>query len=205
MYEDKKDEDKQMGFLIFAYRKLCLQRDINQKTFRQMNLSSRQLLIHSKIEAMEQAKAAIQTAFTISMSSLSAEGASVFTSNTQSNTKQMLDFQTQLQNTTDEAAKATINKQMEALLSQNKLKQESEMQKYTAFTQNIAMAQQAGNSIFAMVDKAELDGLHAEDTQITLQMKSLESQLTLENAELQSVEKAEGEAAKNAAPKFGLG
>ncbi|MEI8129804.1 MAG: hypothetical protein WCG95_09350, partial [bacterium] len=70
--------------------------------------------------------------------------------------------------------------------------------------QTILFQSNTFNSIFDAANKAQLTQLNAMDTQISQQMASLESQLKPLNNELQNVEKAEDEAAKQIAPKFGL-
>ncbi len=87
MYEDKKKEDKKMGFLLFAFRKLSLKREINQKNYRMTLLSNQRQRIDSEISIMEQHKAAQQDAWSTISNSISSSTNTIFQMNaSQSNT-----------------------------------------------------------------------------------------------------------------------
>lgn len=82
----------------------------------------------------------------------------------------------------------------------------TQMQAWATFQAKQQEASQKANlmnSVFDATSKAQLAQLNAIDTQLTMEMKNLESQLKPLSEELANVEKAEGEAAKQAAPKFG--
>lgn len=163
-----------MSFLIFAYRKLMLKRQINDLNFRQMVLSQKQQTITSQIGTMQQLTSAAKSMTNIfSQSAMSA---------------MQMQMYGQYQNgevPTEDAAK--IQKEMYA-------KQMFAMQ-----------ATQITNSIFDSTGQTMMAPLNAAGTQIDLEMASIESQLKAKSAELESVEKGETEAAKQSAPKFGLG
>jgi len=78
--------------------------------------------------------------------------------------------------------------------------QQAQMEQNT----KIAMATQLTNNVFESMSNASLPYLNAEDSRISLEMANIESQLKAVNGELEGVEKAETEAAKSEAPKFGL-
>lgn len=79
--------------------------------------------------------------------------------------------------------------------------------------QNPQMQQQYADMMFKNLydqerekfKKIEEDILNRQEKQISQEKAKLETQLTMIQKELESVEKAEGEAAKSFAPKFGLG
>lgn len=165
-----------MGFLIFAFRKLDLKRRINDKQFSQMLLSNKQQQITSQISNMEQSMSSAQS----TLSSL--------TSGSIMNLQQQV-----MSQCVGADGKAIEGVNQAAVMMQMQAKQQAMM-----FQSNTL------NSVFDAVSKAQLKQLHNEDTSISQQMASLESQLKVETAELANVEKSEDEAAKSTAPKFGL-
>jgi len=161
-----------MGFLIFAFRKLSLKRQINEKNFRLMMLSNDLQKITSNISTVQQAMSTAQNTM------------NAFTSNSIMKVQQQY---LKADGTPKEGSDQNIiypamNVQLQAIQSK---------------TNHL-------NSIFDQVNKVQLTQLNAMDTKISQQMASLESQLKPLNYELQNVEKAEDEAAKQIAPKFGL-
>ena len=163
-----------MSFLIFAYRKLDLTRRINEKNYRLMLISNEHQRMVTQIGNMQQCMSATQN--TISMLS----GNSI------------MNATQQFQATCMGAGTATdANTQMQAAV------------KFQAAQQAATYKANLMNSVFDVQSKTQLAQLNAIDTQLTMEMKSLESQLKPLSEELTNVEKAEGEAAKQAAPKFG--
>ncbi len=160
-----------MGFLIFAFRKLSLKRQINDKNFRLMMLSNDQQKITANISTVQQAMSTAQNTI------------NAFTSNS------IMKVQQQYLNS-DGTPKAGFDNTIYPAMN--------------AQLQAIQYKSNNFNSIFDQVNKVQLTQLNAIDTQISQQMASLESQLKPLNNELQNVEKAEDEAAKQIAPKFGL-
>ena len=161
-----------MGFLIFAFRKLSLKRQINDKNFRLMMLSNDLQKITSNISTVQQAMSTAQNTM------------NAFTNNS------IMKMQQEYLNP-DGTTKSGIDRT--SLYNEMNVKQ-----------QTILFQSNTFNSIFDAANKAQLTQLNAMDTQISQQMASLESQLKPLNNELQNVEKAEDEAAKQIAPKFGL-
>ena len=178
MYENIKHGDKKMGFLLFAYRKLSLTRQIDQLDYRGIVLSQKKQSILQQIgltqEAMSNAK---------NMLSVFSNGAMCALQ--QNFTSQYLDQNGQL--------KAEYKDQELAI--QNKFKQEQ----YAAMMTNSTV-----NSIFDAADKAQLSQLQALDTQIDQEIANNESQEKTLRSELESVKKGEDESAKNETPHFGL-
>lgn len=170
-----------MGFLIFAYRKLFLKRKINDLNYQAMALSQRKQEITNQIGNVQQAMASAKNVINIFTStSLSAIQTSALTDNYTKNDKggyKLKDgvSQTDLYN--------TINEKQQAILA----------------------GSQIANSIFETANTSQLNQLNAIDSQISLQLANIDSQTQQLVPELQAVEKAEGEAAKSEAPKFGLG
>lgn len=167
-----------MGFLIFAYRKLFLKRQINDKEYRQMMLSQQKQTMTEQIGIVQQSMSAAKNLL------------SVFTSG------QM----TSLQN--DIRQKYGMNDTGGTVDTTKSQQAYNEMQ---IGQQKLVAFNYASNSIFEAASTAQLQPLKCADTAIDLEMASLESQLKTLRPELESVEKAETDAAKNEAPKFGLG
>lgn len=205
-----------MGFLIFAYRKLSLKRRINQKEYRQMLLSQEQQQIQSQISIMQQAQAATQDFAQQALGSM----ANIFNmgfqgqyNNYNQSVSNLYKIYQDEYNKNDNVKypNPMDNKAVsDAFNAYQKAQQDSQAQ-YTQMVQQnqtfqygLAAMKGAVNSIFEGIDKNNLEYLHTVDSRITLEMSSLESQLKMEKAELEGVEKAEGEAAKDTAPKFGL-
>lgn len=74
------------------------------------------------------------------------------------------------------------------------------MQEYS----NLMGAYQQRKAAMEYQEQMQMQQIKNADTQIEQQMASIESQLKLMTAELESVEKGEDQEAKQAAPKFGL-
>jgi len=177
-----------MSFLIFAARKLQLKRQMNDLSFRNMQLSQQQQTVAKQIanaqKSINSAKNAVNYMGSIS------NAVSVF--NQSLNQK----------NATAEIEKAKADGQA--------IDEKAIMKKYgvTDASSTISTAANVAgnvmNSIFDAAGQVELTRLNAKDSQINLEMESNESQLTAISAEYQNVKKSEGEEAKNSAPTFGL-
>lgn len=209
-----------MGFLIFAFRKLTLKRKINQDEYRSMQLSQELQQVQSQMSIMQQAQAAKQDMVQQGMAAISNSfyascQNSLFGSN--QNVAGLTEkYQQAVKDASDNGKITDTNKinedanviaaksELEAAQKEQSGKQYDMMFKMNAFQNGMLQANGAINSIFNTVDKGQMEALHQRDNRITLEMKNLESLLALEKAEYSSVEKAEGEAAKDTAPKFGL-
>lgn len=200
-----------MGVLIFAYRKLSLKRQINQDSFRLTMLTIDKNLVTREINDLQQGIAQRQDMAQQMMGNIS----NIFYSGAQ----MQMGFANQnvqgAQYALAEAMKKANNDEKnpdvvaarnayQAAQQQATAAQGNSMAMFNAFqTQMMGMNQQV-NSIFAAKEKGALQGLKTKENRIDTEMANLTSVLAQEKAELQSVEKEEGEEAKNAAPKFGL-
>lgn len=197
-----------MGFLIFAYRKLTLKREINQKQFRQMQLSSMQKQVHEQMSIMQQAKSQMQDSWNNLYTNLSNNTTSLFQAKAAASQSDYSSLYAQYQKDTSAGApQATIQQDL-AKLEAAKTASDNQ-QKAIAAEQTLAMApllaaKQAVSTMTNAMDQAEMQMLHQKDQSYEEEISSLDSQLKSLNAELDSVEKAETDAAKKSAPTFGL-
>lgn len=196
-----------MGFLIFAYRKLTLKRQINQKQFRQMQLSSMQTQIQEQMSIMQQAKSQMQDATNTMFSNIQNNTTSLFQAKMASSQTDYSSLYTQYQNDTaagkSDAAKADLVK-LEAAKDESDNQQKAIAAQQTLAMAPILAAKQAFSTMTNAMDQAEMQILHQKDQSYEEEISSLDSQLKSLNAELDSVEKAETDAAKKSAPTFGL-
>lgn len=201
-----------MAFLLFAYRKLSLKRQLNQKNYQMTLLSNQQQTIQSQIGMMEQVKASAQDSWATVADGMSSNMNTIFQANTAASTQKTRDLGQQYQsilvaNGNDEnnanvkAAKAQLDA---STVENNKSLQTAYVAKQTA-QEGLLIANHAVNSVFASADKAKLAILQHQDQRIQTSMGQLESEVKLISAEYDNVKKAEGEEAKNVAPSFGLG
>lgn len=169
-----------MGFLIFAYRKLFLKRKINDLNYQSMVLSQKKQQITDQIGAVQQAISTAKSAISLFTNSALAQGQKEVYS-------QFYDI--------DDKNKATLKKDAD------------QTQFYAAMnakTQAVTMGSQYLNSLFEASDQSQLAYLNQLDSQISMQIANIDSQTKQLMPELESVEKAEDQAAKSEAPKFGL-
>lgn len=177
-----------MAFLVFAVRKLFLKRKINDLSFRSIMLSQQRQSVTEKINSVMQSISQAKSSSAFAASSLQAQLASQF----QKDSKNIFDPNKAIENAeeiSDEQRTELTNLQAE----------------YTNKQAAISMSSQMTNSIFESAAQAQLAPLNVVDSQISLEMSNIETQLKLLNPELESVEKAETEAAKQETPRFGLG
>lgn len=168
-----------MGFLIFAYRKLSLKRQINDLEYRSVVLSQKKQSITEQIGMTQQ------------MISSAKDAINVFTNNSmfalnQNYTNKYVDDKGNLKPGVGETEKSI-------------------MASFQASQYAAQMANNACNSVFEQASQSQLSMLKSVDTQITQEVANSESQLKLMREDLSSVEKAESESAKSDTPKFGLG
>lgn len=167
-----------MGFLIFAYRKLFLKRKINDLNYQSMVLSQKKQQITDQIGTIQQAISAAKSA--VSLFSNMA-----------------------MQQTQKDVMSKYIDPKTGQLTDQSK---QTEMATELQTKQwGVMAANNLCNSIFEGADQAQLAYLNAMDSQISLQIANIDSQTKQLAPELENVEKAEDQAAKSEAPKFGLG
>lgn len=171
-----------MGFLIFAYRKLYLKNKINELGYQALLLSQKKQTITSQINMVQQA-----------MSS-GKESINMFASSEMGQMQQ--DLYKKYGNMDDKTGQFKFNQGMDST-GYN-----------TEMNNNMQMLQQKyayANSVFAAQEEGMLRQLNSIDTQISNQLAAIDTQMKQLTPELESVEKAETDAAKSEAPKFGLG
>lgn len=165
-----------MGFLIFAFRKLTLRRQISNIQFKLMNMGI------DKQRLMEQSNQM--------QSSIDMFGSLM----QQAYGTPIMNYQMQMQ--------SAIANQMSAGGGQTN---PSDMiQQYMRPYQELTQAYMQQKSIFDIQQKAAMQQIHSKETQMDQEMDRLNSQLKLMQEEMQNVEKGEDQEAKQAAPKFGL-
>lgn len=175
-----------MGFLIFAYRKLFLKRKINDLNFQAMMLSEKKQRITDQIGQTQQAMSSAKNMINIFTSSSIAY----------KQTEDMSKYYEYVQDPKNSNIKTLKPKEG---VNVSDIAYSSQIA-----NAGIMAASNACNSIFDAVSTAQLNILNAEDSQISLQLANIDSQTKQLMPELESVEKAEDQAAKSEAPKFGL-
>lgn len=201
-----------MAFLLFAYRKLSLKRQINQKNYQMTLLSNQQQTIQSQIGMMEQVKASAQDSWATIADGMSSSLNTIFQANTAASTQKTRDLGQQYQsvlvangNDENNANVKAVKAQLEAAtVESNNSLQKAYVAKQVG-QEGLLIANHAVNSVFAAGDKAKLAILQHQDQRIGISKDQLESEVKLISAEYENVKKAEGEEAKNVAPSFGLG
>ena len=206
-----------MGFLIFAYRKLTLKRSLNKHEFDQIQFSMQKQQISEQISVMQQAMADKQDMAQQIMANISNMGYSQIQGSVWMSQQSVAAAQANLDKTIkgvkDNDSTADITKNQGVLDAKEKLDlaqkasagtQMNTMMAFQQFQTGMMAMNQQINSVFAAQQKGDLQALKSKENRLDLQMKSLESLIAAERAEYQSIEKAEGEEAKDSAPKFGL-
>lgn len=162
-----------MSFLIFAYRKLALKRQIGDKEYRQMILSQQKQTMTEQIGLLQQSISAAKNIFsTLANGSLYS------------------------------VQQEVLSKYSNGVVPQDQ--QASIYQEIQNKQYEIAQRTSMANSVFEAASQAQMSQVKIKESQIDSEMANLESQLKTLRPELESVEKAETEAAKSEAPRFGL-
>lgn len=199
-----------MGFLIFAFRKASLKMSINRHEAQLMQVSRQLQATQEQASIMQQTQDNVKSAWMSMAYASQNQNGNIF----QSTLKTAQDNCTNAQNQYNQVnsnSTSTPEQKAEAKKALDDAQKQAEQAKATAFLSMQSnmfggMNQQmAMNSIFNANDKAQYARLEQEDRTLTQRKAHIESQLSLENAELQSVEKGEEDAAKKSAPKFGQG
>ena len=165
-----------MGFLLFAARKLQLKRQINQLSYRQIQLSQEQQQITDQIAQQQQKQQQVQNIFN--------------TIGTMVNGAQNVAQMTQMASLKDQNLSLD---QIKALYTNS-----------TSQYSGITAATNVMNSVFTAQNNVQLSQLQNKDNEISMELESLDSKLKLLQAEYDSVKKGEQSEAQNAAPTFGL-
>ncbi len=168
-----------MGFLLFAARKLQLKRQINQLSYRQIQLSQEQQRITDQIAQQQQKQQQIQNIFN--------------TVGTMINGAQSVNQAMQLKTLNDkELSKAEISAAYQTMMNGNKE------------FQGMTYATNVMNSVFTAQNNVQLSQLQNKDNEISMELESVDSKLKLLQAEYENVKKGEQSEAQNSAPTFGL-
>jgi len=166
-----------MSFLMFAYRKLALKRQIGDKEYRQLVLSQQKQTMTDQIGQYQQmvsaAKNATSTLMNSSMFALQTEAYAPY---------KQTDGTYNVDQSKDAGIKQALGEKQYALMQANSIT----------------------SSIFEASSQATMSQLKGQESMIDTEMASLDSQLKQMHEELAGVEKGETEAAKSDAPKFGL-
>lgn len=171
-----------MGFLIFACRKLSLKSKITDLQYRQMVLQNQKSTIEDQISQRQQCY------------SNAKDGREMYLSQAMMQMRQSIfqqaGYNPNNQNLTPDYNQRMMQAQMQASMDPRitGMMQQNQIQ---------SMFEDERNNM-------DLQSLARKDKQIEREMATLESQLKLATNELESVEKAEDNAAKQDTPKFGL-
>jgi len=197
-----------MGFLIFAYRKLFLKKAINDKGYRQMQLqmAKNQILEEQGYQQQHQSYRTNdrEQNYQDEMYELMT-GRSARANQLREIFNNDLDIiqhggsvsrgQGPYPGITDPQELANIFKGMAM----------QDEQANAARSQDLMHMTKESKMLTNFQDQGEMRSLKNQETQIDLEMASLDSQLKSLNAELEGVIKGEDQAAKQDAPHFGLG
>jgi len=169
-----------MSFLMFAYRKLALKRQISDKEYRSIVISQQKQTMTEQVGVFQQsisaAKNSVSAAANATMSMIAQAAYSPF----------IKDGKVDCSSAEAQAKLAGVQADLQA-------------QNYA-----VMQASSATNSIFEASSQAKMSGLKAIEGMLDSEMANIESQLKQIREEVASVEKGETEAAKSEAPKFGL-
>jgi len=168
-----------MSFLMFAYRKLALKRQISDKEYRSIVLSQQKQTMTDQIgqyqQAISSAKNSVSALVNNSMFTLTNEAYAPFIKDGKVDTTGV-----------DQSKLAGIQENLR-------------VQQYA-----LMQGQSVTNSIFEASSQAKMAQLKSQESMIDTEAASLDSQLKQMREELTGIEKGETEAAKSEAPKFGL-
>lgn len=167
-----------MGYAIFTARKLMLTNRINQLNARIMQLSQQQQTLADNAARLERAMANTRNIFS-SIGNIFQSAISM---------QQMSALQALSQNPDPTKAQQMLT---QALSGQNNF-----------MSSPAGVSLMLTNQCLEMVNSNKLQEIKNAENEIELQRKSLETQVQAARAELEAVEKQEGQEIKNSAPKF---
>lgn len=182
-----------MGFLIFAFMKQNIRRQIDRKQFQLTLISNKLTQMQDQIADMQQHKNSILATADDLATAGSSLAAACYKDAYDKNQKEAESI---LQTKPDYDKKA-----LQADIAE---KNKAAADDYQAQLAVIATAKKATNSIFELTDNIQLSALNRQESQMSSEKESLESQLKLLNGQYDSYEKGETEEAKKATPNFGL-
>ena len=194
-----------MGFLLFAARKLQLKREINNKNYELMVLTSQYNQAQKRVaqfqEQMENAKQ-MTSVFAQAMSANAGRQAytDAIKDLKKSNKDGDAELATRLQNFVNSGYKdySSLNSTDSSVITSISQQANQVGSAFaTAFTT-------VTDSIFDAANKVQLAQLKAQENSLELRKSSLESEVALLDEEYKAVKSKEGEAIKDAVPQFGL-
>ncbi|MBR1908411.1 hypothetical protein IJ818_05705 [bacterium] len=199
-----------MGFLLYAGRKLQLKAKINQLSYRQMQLSQEQQTIASQIADKQQAIQAAKNQLSTS-SQMFVLGNVLSGLSSNDTVKQLLNSKG-LATCSSQDLQALLNGQkisaggQEISLDANDFSQIQPIYSQVQYQSQMqaSYATNVINSVMDATSKVELAQLQNKDSQISMELENIDSQLKLVNAEYENCKKAESSEAQNTAPSFGL-
>lgn len=185
-----------MGFLIFAYMKQKTRRDIDRKQYQLTLIANKLTTIQDQISMMQQNKNSIQSIW----DSYANLEKSAIAAKYQLPLDDMNKLLTDAKKGTDANSKATVD----ALTKQLQDSSTTAYQNIQSDYQMLALKNNLATSLFTAYDEANLASLQRQETQMSSEKESYESQLKILNQQYESYEKGETEEAKKSAPNFGL-
>ena len=192
-----------MGFLLFAARKLQLKREINNKNYELMVLTSQYNQAQKRVaqfqEQMENAKN-MTSVFAQCLQNAATNGRyqEYINSNLNSDNADNKKLAENLQNwlNGDRTTAFTPEQQSQVTMLQQQATQIG--------TATASVFTTMTDSIFTAANKVQLAQLKAQENSLELRKSSLESEVALLDEEYKAVKSKEGEAIKDAVPQFGL-
>lgn len=193
-----------MGFLIFAYRKLSLIRQINQKQYRSMCLSTELDRVKEQSDELTKAKANLEDGWRMMSDSIFGAQESYYNSQMASVGDSLQKALTGYNQAKGTAGEATAKAAYEAELAKSQQDKTPLIQQYQAFQSLKAASNNAFKFVLDKSDDVQLELLHQKEKRYEMEVKSLDSSIALLSGELTKVESAESKSAERCAPSFGL-
>lgn len=198
-----------MGFLIFAFRKLSLKRQITQKQSRQMTLNMKLQQIQNQIGVMQQSKASSQGALQMMLQNSGSMNESIYQSQMAGYYQGSAVLNQKYQEAMSKSGGVETAQTQKIKNAMNEYNAEATAQSQKALfdfqskQRALVATGQAFNSIFQSSDQADMNYLQQVNLQLEQEAATNDSQLKLLTAELQEVSSAEEKAAKDSVAKFG--
>ena len=187
-----------MGFLLFSARKLQLKAKMNQLQYRQMQLSQEQQTIASQIADKQQAINAAKNQLGI-CSQMTMMNSIMSTLNGNADIQSILTEKgTNIQALLQGASNFNLSAEQTQKLQYAYAVAQNQAQMQSAYATNVM------NSVLDASSKVELTQLQNKDSQISLEIENIESQLKLVSGEYDAAKKGEQSEAQSSAPTFGL-
>lgn len=201
-----------MAFLLFAFMKLSVKRRINQKEFRLTNIMNKINNMQEQQSIMAQAKTASQNALSMfyqsnNMLANNTYQQSIFGLQSEFGKYQDNYNKVLKEHKNDKSHEDVTRVYDEMMTAQTKAQgqYQSLMADFQKVQMGNQMAQQMMSSIFTNADQMQSASIHAQETLLTTEKDSLESELKLLNGQYDSYKQQEEKAAKDMAPNFGQG